>query len=107
MAEPVHVTDDTFQQEVLDHDTPVVVDFWAEWCVPCKAIAPIVDELSDEYEGKVKFAKVDVDTNQQVAASFGIRSIPVLLFFKGGELADVIIGTVPKKAIVEKLDELF
>lgn len=106
MAEPVHVTDDTFQQEVLDNDTPVVVDFWAEWCMPCKAIAPIVEELSEEYDGRVKFAKVDVDTNQQVAASFGIRSIPVLLFFKGGEVADLIIGTVPKKAVVEKLDSL-
>ncbi len=106
MAEPVHVTDDTFQQEVLDNDTPVVVDFWAEWCMPCKAIAPIVEELSEEYDGRVKFAKVDVDTNQQVAASFGIRSIPVLLFFKGGEVADMIIGTVPKKSVVEKLDSL-
>ena len=106
MAEPVHVTDETFKQEVLDNDTPVVVDFWAEWCGPCKAIAPIVDELSGEYDGRVKFAKVDVDTNQQVAASFGIRSIPVLLFFKGGEIADLIIGTVPKRDIVEKLDKL-
>ena len=106
MAEPVHVTDETFKQEVLDNDTPVVVDFWAEWCGPCKAIAPIVDELSGEYDGRVKFAKVDVDTNQQVAASFGIRSIPVLLFFKSGEIADLIIGTVPKKDIIEKLDKL-
>jgi thioredoxin 1 len=106
MAEPVHVTDETFKQEVLDNDTPVVVDFWAEWCGPCKAIAPIVDELSGEYDGRVKFAKVDVDTNQQVAASFGIRSIPVLLFFKGGEIADLIIGTVPKRDVVEKLEKL-
>jgi len=106
MAEPVHVTDETFKQEVLDNDKPVVVDFWAEWCGPCKAIAPIVEELSGEYDGQVKFAKVDVDTNQQVAASFGIRSIPVLLFFKAGEIADLIIGTVPKKDIVEKLDKL-
>ena len=106
MAEPVHVTDESFKQEVLDHDQPVVVDFWAEWCGPCKAIAPIVDELAGEYDGRVKFAKVDVDENQQVAASFGIRSIPVLLFFKGGEIADLIIGTVPKRDIVEKLDKL-
>lgn len=106
MAEPVHITDSMFKQEVLDSEVPVVVDFWAEWCVPCKVIDPIVKELSSEYEGRAKFTKMNVDTDQEVAASFGIRSIPVLLFFKDGELADQIIGTVPKKVVEEKLVNL-
>lgn len=106
MAEPVHITDSTFKEEVLDSEVPVVVDFWAEWCVPCKVIEPIVEELSSEYEGRAKFAKMNVDTDQEVAASFGIRSIPMLLFFKGGELADQIIGTAPKRVVEEKLVNL-
>ncbi len=106
MAEPVNITDSTFKQEVLDSEVPVVVDFWAEGCVPCKAIDPIVEELSSEYEGRAKFTRMNVDTDQEVAASFGIRSIPVLLFFKDGELADQIIGTVPKKVVEEKLVNL-
>lgn len=106
MVEPVHISDSTFKQEVLESEVPVVVDFWAEWCLPCKAIEPIVEELSSEYEGRAKFAKMNVDTDQEVAASFGIRSIPVLLFFKDGELADQVIGTVPKKVVEEKLANL-
>ena len=106
MAEPIHVTDDSFSADVLESDVPVVVDFWAEWCVPCKQIAPIVDDIASEYEGRAKAAKMNVDTDQNIAASFGIRSIPALLYFKNGELVDQLIGTAPKKAVLEKLDAL-
>ena len=106
MAEPVHVTDETFKEEVLESDIPVIVDFWAEWCMPCKAIAPIIEELAVEYDGRAKMAKVDVDDNQEVAASLGIRSIPMLFFFKGGEHVDFIIGVVSKQVITEKLENL-
>jgi len=106
MAEPTHVTDDSFKQEVLESDVPVIVDFWAEWCAPCRHVAPIIEELATEYNGKAKMTKVDVDHNQQVAGSFGIRSIPTLLFFKDGERVDQIIGTAPKKVITEKLERL-
>jgi len=106
MAEPVHVTDASFQTEVLESNIPVVVDFWAEWCMPCKAIAPIIEELAREYEGRAKMAKVDVDENQEVAATLGIRSIPMLFFFKDGEHVDHVIGAVPKQVITEKLENL-
>jgi len=106
MAGPVHVTDDRFQSEVIESDVPVIVDFWAEWCSPCLQIAPIIIEMSAEYDGRAKMVKVDVDENQVVAGSFGIRSIPTLLFFKDGERVDQVIGTVPKKVITEKLERL-
>ncbi len=106
MADPVHVTDQTFSEEVLESDVPVIVDFWAEWCMPCKVIEPIIEELASEYEGRAKMAKVDVDVNQEIAASLGIRSIPMLIFFKGGEHVDHIIGTAAKKVVTEKLDKL-
>jgi thioredoxin 1 len=104
MAEPLHVTDDNFKAEVLESPVPVVVDFWAAWCGPCRMIAPIVEEMADEYEGKAKICKLDVDNNQQVAMQFGIRSIPTVLIFKNGEVADSIIGAVPKQQIVDKLE---
>ena len=99
----VEITDENFESEVINSDKPVLIDFWAVWCGPCKAIAPIVEELSVEYEGKIKVGKLNVDDNQQTSIRFGVRSIPTLLIFKNGKLADTIIGAVPKSNIVNKL----
>ena len=104
MSEPIALTDDNFEREVLESTAPVLVDFWAAWCGPCKMIAPIVKELSGEYEGKAKVCKLDVDSAQKTATEFGIRSIPTLLIFKEGKVADQVIGAVPKQQITEKLD---
>ena len=93
--------DSTFDQEVLKSDTPVLVDFWATWCGPCKAIAPAVDEVAKEFKGKLKVGKVDVDQQQQVSQKYGIRSIPTLLVFKGGRVVDTIVGAVPKSKLVD------
>lgn len=101
---PVEITDSNFAVEVEQSDLPVLIDFWAVWCGPCRMIAPIVEELAGEYEGKVKIGKVDVDNNQGIAGKFGIRSIPTLLIFKGGKVVDQIVGAVPKGAIVDKLN---
>ena len=98
------ITDDNFEDEVLNSDLPVLIDFWAIWCGPCKMIAPIVEELSTEYDGKAKIGKLDVDSNQQTSIKYGVRSIPTLLIFKGGELVETIIGAVPKAKVVEKLE---
>jgi thioredoxin len=103
MAKPREVTDSTFEQEVLQSPQPVLVDFWAVWCGPCKAIAPIVEELAGEYEGKLKVMKLDVDDNPRTATTYGVQSIPTLLVFKDGKPAERIVGAVPKKAIVDKL----
>ena len=92
----VILQDATFDKEVLKSDVPVLVDFWAVWCGPCKAIAPTVEELAKQYKGKVKIAKLDVDEHQQVPQQYGIRSIPTLLLFKGGRVVDTIVGAVPK-----------
>ncbi len=100
----VEITDDNFEAEVINSDLPVLIDFWAVWCGPCKMIAPIVEELATEYDGKAKIGKLDVDSNQQTSIKYGVRSIPTLLLFKGGELKDTIIGAVPKTNIVEKLN---
>ena len=105
MAKPTAVTDANFEQEVLNSDTPVLVDFWAEWCGPCKAIAPVVDELAEEYEGKVKLTKLDVDSNPQTPMSYGIRGIPALLIFDGGSVAKQVVGAVPKSALKKSIDE--
>ncbi len=98
--------DRTFDAEVLKSDIPVLVDFWAVWCGPCKAIAPTVDELAKEYKGKLKVAKLDIDNHQQVPQKYGIRSIPTLLLFKGGQVVDTIIGAVPRSKIVESVKKV-
>lgn len=102
--QPVEITDANFEQEVLKSELPVLIDFWAVWCGPCKMIAPIVAELANEYEGKVKIGKLDIDNNQQVSIKYGIRSIPTLLLFKEGKIVDQIVGAVPKATIVAKLN---
>ena len=100
----ITLSDDSFENDVLKSDLPVLVDFWAEWCGPCKMIGPIVEELADDYDGKAVIGKVDVDANPEVSAKFGIRSIPTLLVFKNGEIVDKQIGAVPKAVLSEKLD---
>lgn len=102
----IHVTDADFEEVVLKSDVPVIVDFWAEWCGPCKMIAPSIEELSVEYEGKAKMVKVDVDNNSGTAMKYGIRNIPTLLYFKNGEVADKQVGVVAKAALAAKLDKL-
>ena len=103
---PITFTDDNFDAEVLKSDQPVVIDFWAAWCGPCRMIAPIIEELSDEFDGKAKIGKLDVDVNQQTAIKYGVRSIPTVLFVKDGEVKDTIICAVPKAMFVEKLESL-
>ena len=101
----VAVTDADFEQEVEKHPGVSVVDFWATWCGPCRMIAPILEQLSVEYEGKVRVAKLDVDTNQKTSMRFNVRSIPTLLFFKDGKVVDQVIGAVPKAALVAKFQQ--
>jgi thioredoxin 1 len=99
----VTVIDATFKSEVIDSQTPVLVDFWATWCAPCRAIAPALDELATQYKGKVKIAKVDIDENQQFAQQYGVRSIPNLLLFKNGKVVDQIVGAQPKAKLEDAL----
>ena len=103
---PVNITDDNFESEVLKSENPVLIDFWATWCGPCRIIAPIVEELASEYSGKAKIGKLDVDDNQHTAIKYGVRSIPTLLIFKDGEVRETIIGAVPKGQIVQKLNSV-
>ncbi len=102
----VEITDGNFEEVVMKADKPVVIDFWAEWCGPCRMITPIIAEMSTEYEGKAIIGKVDVDSNPGISAKFGIRNIPTVLFIKGGEIKDKQVGAVPKSKLVEKLNAL-
>jgi thioredoxin 1 len=97
-------TDSNFEAEVLKSDLPVLVDFWAEWCGPCRMVGPIVDEIANEYDGKVSVGKMNVDENPEIPSKYGIRSIPTLLVFKNGELVEKIVGAVPKSSITSKIE---
>lgn len=102
----IAVNDSNFEEVVLKSEQPVLVDFWAEWCGPCKMMLPIVEEISKEFEGKLTVAKVDVDSSQSTASKFGIRNIPTILFFKGGSVVDKQVGAVPKASLVAKIEKL-
>lgn len=104
MANYVTLTDGNFEQEVVNSDKPVLVDFWAAWCGPCRAIAPVIEELAGEFDGKAVIGKLDVDNNPETAAQFGVRSIPTLLVFKNGEVVDQVIGAVPKSVLTDKIN---
>ena len=105
MAKPEAISDQTFEQEVLKSDIPVLVDFWAVWCQPCLMVAPVLEEIAEEYEGKLKVCKMDVDNNRQVAAQIGISSIPTLLLFKDGKLVESMVGALPKQLITPNIDK--
>ena len=104
MAAIVETNEASFQADVIDTDTPVLVDFWAPWCGPCKMVAPVVEEIASDYDGRLKVAKVNVDDNPQLATKYGIRGIPTLLIFKGGDVAEQIVGFLPKQALSAKVD---
>jgi thioredoxin 1 len=103
MSKPTHVTDDTFEAEVIQSNTPAIVDFWAPWCAPCHMIAPILEKIAADYNGQLKVAKLDVDQNPQVATQFGVMSIPTMIIFKDGEAVERLIGYMPKERLLEKI----
>lgn len=103
----INVTDSTFESLVLQSDTPALVDFWASWCAPCRAIAPIVDEMAQEYAGKLRVVKVNVDDNPATPGKYGVRGIPTLILFKGGKVVDQLVGAVPKNQIKELIEKGF
>ena len=100
---PVELNDSNFDKEVLQAETPVLVDFWAVWCGPCRAIAPVVEQMAKEYDGKLKVGKLDVDNNPETSVKFGIRSIPTLLVFKGGRVVEQIIGAMPRQNLIDRV----
>lgn len=105
MSSATQVTDTTFKQEVIESETPVLVDFWAPWCGPCRMVAPVVDEIAEQFSGQVKVVKVNTDENPSVASQYGIRSIPTLMIFKGGQRVDMVVGAVPKTTLANTLEK--
>lgn len=105
-ATPIELTDHNFKTEVLNSDRPVLVDFWAEWCRPCHQIAPIVEELAEEFDGRAKVGKLNVDDNPQTARTYGVRSIPTLLIFKDGEVEEQLVGAMGKRPLEQKLEQV-
>jgi thioredoxin 1 len=102
----LHLTDGNFKKEVLESELPVLVDFWAPWCGPCKMVAPVIEELAKDYSSKIKIGKVDVDNNSQTATSYGIMSIPTLIFFKNGKVTDQVVGALSKSELKNKIEEI-
>ena len=105
MSLTASVTDASFKEDVLESDLPVLVDFWAPWCGPCRMVAPVVDEISQQYEGKVKVVKLNTDENPSTASQYGIRSIPTLMIFKGGQRVDMVVGAIPKTTLANTLEK--
>lgn len=105
MSATAPVTDASFKEEVLDSEVPVLVDFWAPWCGPCRMVAPVVDEIAEQYAGQIKVVKLNTDENPNVASQYGIRSIPTLMIFKGGQRVDMVVGAVPKTTLANTLEK--
>ncbi|MGD1808372.1 thioredoxin [Dapis sp. BLCC M126] len=105
MSSATPVTDSSFSQEVLESNVPVLVDFWAPWCGPCRMVGPVVDEIAGQYEGQIKVVKLNTDENPNVASQYGIRSIPTLMIFKGGQRVDMVVGAVPKTTLAQTLEK--
>lgn len=105
MSAAIPVTDASFKQDVLESDMPVLVDFWAPWCGPCRMVGPVVDEIAQQYDGKIKVVKLNTDDNPNVASQYGIRSIPTLMIFKGGQRVDMVVGAVPKTTLANTLEK--
>ena len=105
MSSAAAVTDSSFTEQVLESEVPVLVDFWAPWCGPCRMVAPVVEEIAEQYEGQVKVVKLNTDENPQVASQYGIRSIPTLMIFKGGQRVDMVVGAVPKTTLANTLEK--